>query len=112
MKNILSQLKEEKIKTEVKLKKFQEDFSKNPMTTLSWADDSFLDATDLHVIEMLIKAIEKPKTKTTKDSLKNFLLERIVNKAERRSRSTSPTSDLVEESLQSSYAKYYKYFIN
>jgi hypothetical protein len=86
---------------------FKEQLDKDPAHALAWGLDAFHNAARLRVASMLVYTFtprEGVSTGTIQEA-REFLLERVMNRARYPAQSTSPTSNLMEQYEAAAYAE-------
>jgi hypothetical protein len=87
--------------------KFKAALDKDPAHALSWGLDAFHNAARLQVASMLVYGFT-PKEGSpvyTVEQAREFLMDRVLNKARWPAQSTSPTSNLMEQYEAAAYAE-------
>ena len=102
----------QKNKCEEKLNRFKKELDLDPTNAFSWSIDTIQSSTDLTVIRQLLDSMNNPESKSTPESLADYLLKKVLTRSQSPHRSTSQISNLTEECLTASYSKYYQYFVN
>jgi hypothetical protein len=87
--------------------KFKADLDKDPSHALTWGLDAFQNAARLKVASMLVYGFtprEGTSTCTIQEA-REFLMDRVMNKARYPAQSTSPTSNLMEQYEAAAYTE-------
>jgi len=87
--------------------KFKEQLDKDPAHALSWGLDAFHNAARLKIASMLVYAFtpREGSSASTIQEAREFLMDRVMNKARYPAQSTSPTSNLMEQYEAAAYAE-------
>jgi hypothetical protein len=87
--------------------KFKAALDKDPAHALSWGLDAFQNAARLKVASMLVYAFTPREgvSASTIQEAREFLMDRVMNKARYPAQSTSPTSNLMEQYEAAAYAE-------
>ena len=92
---------------QVAIDKFKEELDKDPAYALNWGLTAFQSAARLKVASMLVYAFT-PREGTSASTIqeaREFLMDRVMNKARYPAQSTSPTSNLMEQYESAAYAE-------
>jgi hypothetical protein len=87
--------------------KFKEELDKDPAHALTWGLDAFQNAARLRVAQMLVYGftVKEGSPVYTVEQAREFLMDRVLNKARWPAQSTSPTSNLMEQYEAAAYAE-------
>jgi hypothetical protein len=92
---------------QAQIDKFKADLDKDPAHALTWGLNAFQAAARLQVAQMLVYGFT-PKEGSpvyTVEQARDFLTDRVLNKARWPAQSTSPTSNLMEQYEAAAYAE-------
>jgi hypothetical protein len=87
--------------------KFKADLDKDPAHALTWGLDAYQNAARLRVAQMLVYGftVKEGSPVYTVAQAREFLMDRILNRARYPAQSTSPTSNLMEQYEAAAYAE-------
>jgi hypothetical protein len=92
---------------QVQCDKFAKSFAEDPAYALSWGTSAFQSATRLRVAKMLVDTFtpREGEIMCTLEQAREYLTDRVMNKARYPAQSTSPTSNLIEQYEAAAYAE-------
>lgn len=87
------------------LNEWKAKLEKDPAHAFSWGDSAFAAAGRLSIFEDVVRALEDPERDVDLEGIEKYTIERVLQRAQHPTHSTSPTSNLMYEYVTSAWAE-------